>query len=226
MTNQKIVLYYIPILLIKGSDVVNLEAFETVFNVIQSLRDQDNRLAEWINELNRNAVKGKFPKYGKDKWKPVTLSLPKSIDLTSFEENLYLKIADVNKNPTSENFKVAKVYGKKERKSSQKRIFKTLSDYSVESYYKNLVKPTLKAYKSKTNVLDISKIKVNNNNVSHTKRLELIINDKKSYSITPLGEKYRKGEIKDTDLFKRQMLRYFSSLEDGSGERILFPYRA
>ncbi|MFH1003914.1 MAG: DEAD/DEAH box helicase family protein [Bacteroidota bacterium] len=228
-TKHKTAFFLIPILIpdnIKGSEVVNLDAFETVFNVIQSLRDQDNRLAEWINELNRNAVKGKFPKYGKGKWKPVTLSLPQSIDLTSFEEHLYLKIADVNKNPSSENFKVAKVYGKKERKSSQKRIFKTLGDYSVESYYSNLVKPTIKAYKGKTNTLDISKIKVNNNNVSHTKRLGLIINDKKNYSITPLGEKYKKGEIKDTDLFKRQMLRYFSSLEDGNAERILFPYRA
>lgn len=228
-TTHKTAFFLIPILIpdnIKGSEVVNLEAFETVFNVIQSLRDQDNRLAEWINELNRNAVKGKLPKYGKGKWKPVTLSLPQSIDLTSFEEHLYLKIADVNKNPSSENFKVAKVYGKKERKSSQKRIFKTLGDYSVDSYYKNLVKPTIKAYQGKTNVLDINKIKVNNNNVSHTKRLGLIINDKKNYSITPLGEKYRKGEIKDTDLFKRQMLRYFSSLEDGNAERILFPYRA
>ncbi len=152
--------------------------------------------------------------------------MPQSIDLTSFEEHLYLKIADINKNPSSENFKVAKVYGKKERKSSQKRIFKTLGDYSVDTYYKNLVKPTITAYKGKSNTLDISKIKINNNNVSHTKRLGLIINDKKNYSITPLGEKYQKGEIKDTDLFKRQMLRYFSSLEDGNEERILFPYRA
>jgi superfamily II DNA or RNA helicase len=225
----KTAFFLVPILIpdnISGSEVVNLEAFETVFNVIQSLRDQDNRLAEWINEINRNAVKGKTPKYGKGVWKPITFSLPQTIDLTSFEENLYLKIADVNKNPSSETFKVAKVYGKKERKSSQKRIFKTLGDYSIDSYYKNLVNPTIELYKGTSNSLDISKIKINNNNVSHTKRLGLIINDKKSYSITPLGEKYLKGEIKDAELFKRQMLRYFSSLEDGNEERILFPYRA
>jgi hypothetical protein len=231
-TTDKTAFFLIPILIpdnIKGSEIVNLEAFETVFNVIQSLRDQDNRLAEWINELNKNAVKGKFPKFGKGKWKPVTLSLlslPQSIDLTSFEEHLYLKIADVNKNPTADNFKTAKVYGKTERKSSQKRIFKTLGDYGVDSYFENLVKPTIKAYKRKLNTLDINKIKINNNNVSHTKRLGLIVDDKKNYTITPLGEKYRNGEIKNNDLFKRQMLRYFSSLEDGNQERILFPYRA
>lgn len=228
-TIDKTAFFLIPILIpdkIESSEIVNLEAFETVFNVIQSLRDQDNRLADWINELNRNAVKGKIPKFAKNKWNPITFSLPQSIDLTSFEEHLYLKIADVNKNPTSDSFKAPKIYGPKERKSSQKRIFKTLGDYAVDSYYKNLVEPTMKAFKENIASLDISKIKINNNNVSHTKRLGLIINSKKIYSITPLGEKYRKGEIKDTDLFKRQMLRYFTSLEDGNDKRILFPYRA
>ncbi len=235
-TKPKTAFFLIPILIpdnIKGSEVVNLEAFETVFNVIQSLRDQDNRLAEWINELNRNAAKGKLPKYGKGKWKPVTLSLPQSIDLTSFEEHLYLKIADVNKNPSSENFKVARVYGKKERKSSQKRIFKTIGDTAFESYMNNLVKPTMVKYKKgkktiPSNKLDIlsSSGKKSHNNVSHTERLGLIMKDKKEYSITPLGELFLKGKIKDTELFKRQMLRYFSSLEDGNAERILFPYRA
>ena len=235
-TADKTAFFLIPILIpdnIKGSEIVNLEAFETVFNVIQSLRDQDNRLAEWINELNKNAVKGKFPKFGKGKWKPVTLSLPQSINLTSFEEHLYLKIADVNKNPSSENFKAAKVYGKTERKSSQKRIFKTIGDTAFESYMNNLVKPTMVKYKKgkktiPSNQLDIlsSSGKKSHNNVSHTERLGLIMKDKKEYSITPLGELFLKGKIKDNELFKRQMLRYFSSLEDGNAERILFPYRA
>jgi predicted helicase len=233
---DKTAFFLIPILIpnnINGSEIVNLEAFETVFNVIQSLRDQDNRLAEWINELNKNAVKGKFPKFGNGKWKPITLSLPQSIDLSSFEEHLYLKIADVNKNPTSENFKVAKVYGKTERKSSQKRIFKTIGDTAFESYMNNLVKPTLEKFKNgiesiPSNQLDIvsSSGKKSHNNVSHTQRLGLIMKINKEYSITPLGELFLKGKIKDTDLFKRQMLRYFSSLEDGNSERILFPYRA
>lgn len=220
--------FLIPILIpdkINNEEIINLDSFETVFNVIQSLRDQDNRLAEWINELNKNAVKGKIPKFGKGHWKPIILSLPQSIDLQTFEENLYLKIADVNKNPSAESFKTAKVYGKTQRKSSKKRVFKTLGDYSVDSYFENLVKPTIKFYRKNVSTLDINKIKVNNNNVSHTKRLGLIINENKNYSITPLGEKYIKGEITNTDLFKRQMLRYFSSLEDGNEERILFPYR-
>ena len=53
---HKTAFFLIPILIpdkIEGSEIVNLDAFETVFNVIQSLRDQDNRLAEWINELNQ-----------------------------------------------------------------------------------------------------------------------------------------------------------------------------
>ena len=227
-TKDKTAFFLIPILIpdnIKGSEIVNLEAFETVFNVIQSLRDQDNRLAEWINELNKNAVKGKIPKFGKGKWKPVTLSLPTSIDLASFEENLYLKIADVNKNPTASNFKTKIVYGKTERKSSQKRIFKTIGDMGYQTYFDTCVKPTMKKYSAKQKSLPVSEIKIDHNNVSHTKRLGLIMKENKNYTITPLGEKYKKGEIKDADLFKRQMLRYFSSLEDNNEERILFPYR-
>lgn len=88
---------------------INQEAFETLHNVIQSLRDQDNRLVEWIDELNKNSVKGKCRKYTKSGWNPIKLILPKSIDLKSFEENLYLKIADVNRNPTT--FSPVKIYG-------------------------------------------------------------------------------------------------------------------
>ena len=91
---------------------------------------------------------------------------------------------------------------RKEQERVVKRIFKTLGDYSVDTYYKNLVKPTIAAYKGKSNTLDISKIKkINNNNVSHTKRLGLLLMIKKNYSITPLGEKCRRG-IKDTGPFK------------------------
>lgn len=225
---QKTAYFLIPILIpddISDAEIVNLDAFESVFNVIQSLRDQDNRLAEWINELNINAVKDKIPKFEKGQWKPVTLSLPESIDIKSFEESLYLRIAEVNKNPTEEIYKVAKTYGKTERKSAQKRIFKTLGDYSVRSYFKNLVIPTLNKYEGKSKALHISNIKINNNNVSHTKRLGLIVDNKSVYTLTPLGEMYMKGDINSAELFKRQMLRYFSSLEDGNTERILFPYR-
>lgn len=221
--------FLIPILIpdgINNEEVLNLDSFMTVYNVIQSLRDQDDRLSEWINELNENAIKGKVPKYKKGRWKPISINLPNKIDLKSFEEKLYLKIADVNKNPTSVDFKSPKVYGKTERKSSQKRIFKTLGDYSVNTYFKNLVDPTIKKYDHSKKILNINEIKINHNNVSHTKKLGLIINEDKNYEITPLGEKYKKGEIKPNDLFKRQMLRYFSSLEDGNNERILFPYRS
>lgn len=152
--------------------------------------------------------------------------MPESIDLTSFEETLYLKIADVNKNPTASNFKTKIVYGKTERKSSQTRIFKTIGDMGYQTYFDSCVKPTLKKYSARQRTLPASEIKIDHNNVSHTKKLGLIMKEKRNYTITPLGEKYKKGEIKDADLFKRQMLRYFSSLEDNNKERILFPYRA
>lgn len=57
-------------------------------------------------------------------------------------------------------------------------------------------------------------------------RLGLIVKDKKNYNITPLGKKYLKGEIDNQMLFKRQMLRYSTYLEDSNDTRLLFPYRA
>lgn len=226
---EKTAYFLIPILIpdkIEAEEIVNIEAFETVFNVIQSLRDQDDRLSEWINDLNKNAIKGTIPKFNRGKWNPVTISLPNTIDLKSFEEKLYLKIADVNKNSNDYVNEPRTLYGKTERKSSKKRVFKTLGDYSFEAYFNSCVNPTMNFFHGKTSTLNIDNIKINNNNVSHTKRLGLIINEKKDYTITPLGEIFKAGKIEQKELFKRQMLRYFSSLEDGNEERILFPYRA
>ena len=55
--------------------------------VIQSLRDQDNRLEDWINLLNRNVLKGK---YTKPEWTPIDIDLPETFDLNKFEESLLL----------------------------------------------------------------------------------------------------------------------------------------
>lgn len=226
-TSTKTAFFVIPILIpedIEESEIVNLDAFDTVFNVIQSLRDQDDRLSEWIDELNINAVKGKS--YSKRSWSPIKLTLPKTIDLSKFSDSLYLKVADVNKNPSSEKFKEARIYGKKERKSDTKRIFKTLGDYSFESYFKSLVIPTIRKFVSTDEIIDSKDLKINNNNVSHTKRLGLITKVKNGYSLTPLGIEYFNHNITDLVLFQKQMLRYFSSVEDNGCVKILFPYRA
>lgn len=226
---EKTAFFIIPVLIPDNSsseDIVNMESFEMVYSVLQALRDQDDRLDEWINEINQGAVKGKFTKFKKGSKNPIQFFLPNSINIEDFADKLYLKIATVNANPSNTLYEPAVKYGKKQRKSGYKRIFKTLGDYSVDSYFKSLVVPTIEKFKPNKTTISNKEVKINNNNVSHTLRLGLIVKDKKNYNITPLGKKYLEGTIDNQMLFKRQMLRYSTYLEDSNDTRLLFPYRA
>lgn len=220
--------FIIPVLIPDGIDnesIFNLPSFETLFNVIQSLRDQDSRLEEWIDELNKQAIKGKQGKYSKTNWNPINISIPKQINLEQFEKKLYLKIAEVNANPTILKGSAMKIYGKKERRSDYKRVFKTLGDYGYKTYEKNLVMPTISKFKTKDDLLSIEDLKVNHNNVSHTVRLGLITKTDKLFQLSPLGLQLFEKNINFDEIFKRQMLRYSETIQDKGINRTLFPYR-
>ncbi len=226
--HDKIAYFVIPILIPDGdikADILNEIDFDMLHNLIQSLRDQDQRLSEWIDKINLHASQGKSYNFSKESDSPIVLDLPKEFDVKAFESQLYLKIAEVNGDPTRHDYKTKK-YDTKERKSSYRRIFKTLGDYSVESYKNNLVVPTIKKFKTKSNILSMENIKINNNNVSHTERLGLIEKDLKKYKLTPLGKQFFDNKISFEDIFKRQMLRYFYLDNQNGSEIRLFAYRA
>jgi len=225
---EKKAFFIIPILIPDGSssnEIVNLDSFEMVFSVIQALRDNDNRMEAWVNAINQNAAKGR-KKHIVTNVGPLKFDFPASVDLEDFINNLYLRIANVNGNPTSKAFEPAYQFGKSERKSKYKRIFKTLGDYSVDSYFQNLVNPTILKYKPNKSIISNIEAKINNNNVSHTKRLGLIQKVKNNYHLTPLGMAYLEKKIDHLSLFKRQILRYVSHTKTDNEVRILFPYRA
>lgn len=227
-SKKNLAFFIVPVLIpdsYEKDGIFNLPGFETLFNLIQSLRDQDTRLVEWIDELNQNAIKGKSPKFSKTKWKPIDIALPMQIDIAKFEERLYLKIAEVNANPTKLRYLEAKTYGKKERRSNYQRIFKTLGDYASDSYKTNLVSTTISKFKKPNQFVDPSELKVNHNNVSHTERLGLIQKTDKGYKLTPIGIQYWNKKIDFKSLFRKQMLRYSEATEEGGQVRSLFPYR-
>ena len=223
---DKTAYFIVPILIPElsvSSEVFNLESFENVYNIIQSLRDQDNRLADWIDHLNKKYVRGIGSVHEEDP--PVVIEF-EGVDIQQFSDELYLRIATVNKDPLRVNIEPV-AYGRGDRRTSQTRIFKTIGDYSYESFINQCVIPTMNLYKQKKrNTLSISEIRLNHNNVSHSKKLGLIDKENSKYSLTPLGKRLIKGKMEVKELFKRQLLRYSCSIEDGNHDRILFPYRA
>lgn len=228
MTNDKTAYFIVPILIHEGQvelEIINGVDFEMLYNLIQSLREQDLRLAEWIDHINLQASKGNTYKFSKSLNSPIVLDLPEIIDIRKFEEQLYLKIAEVNGNPIRYTYKTKK-YSVNERRSDYKRIFKTLGDYAIKSYRDNLVLPTIKKFKSKEDLLSMADIKINHNNVSHTSRLGLIVKDRNKFKLSKLGLQLYESELSFEQIFQRQMLRYFSIVTEKGKKRILFPYRA
>ncbi len=223
---DKTAYFIIPILIPEtgvASDVLYSEDFEIVYNIIQALRDQDARLAEWINAMNRKHVGGGRLSDDIDDG-PVMIDV-EGIDIQQFSEELCLKIATINASPSELRYRQTD-YGKGDRRAGQNRIFKTIGDYGYDSYMGNLVVPTMEIYREAgRRSLAKDAISLNHNNISHTKKLGLIEKQGRNYVLTPLGEEYLKGEISDRELFIRQMMRYSCSVEDNSLDRILFPYR-
>jgi len=197
------------------------EGFETIYNIIQAMRDQDETLAEWIDKLNLGAVTGRTSKIGRTPGK-VQIIMPSGFDVDSFESALFLKIGEVNKDPTG-HIGIGGKLGKKERTSSYTRLFKTMCDYRPDILYSNLVEPTLKIIKPSVKTYPGNNLKINHNNVSHCERLGLIRKiDSKNYEVTPFGVLLKNNRINFNDLFKNQMLLYLYK----TGKGILYPYRA
>lgn len=224
---EKIAYFIVPILFPEADtelEVINETDFEMLHNLIQSLRDQDERLAQWIDEINLQASQGKTKDFSKGKEPPIVLDIPKEFDVEKFGDNLFLRIAEVNSEPTRYSYKT-KVYGKTERKSHLKRVFITIGDYSFESYRDNLVLPTTARFRNKDDVLQMGKIKINHNNVSHTRRVGLITKVERGYKLTSLGQQFVESKVDFREIFKRQMLRYFRTATEKDQTRISFPYR-
>lgn len=229
--SQKTSYFIVPILIPEDSDK-NAESFnkidfEMVHNLIQSLRDQDQRMEQWIDKINLTLASGEkgktYSRLGKES--PIALNLPKEFNVNEFEVSLYLKIADVNKNPT-QLLEKKKPHTKNARKSMVKRSFRTLGDYTVDAYKNSLVLPTLKKFLSENKKLTKKEIKIDHNNVSHTERLGIIKKDQEAnYLLTELGKKLYRKEATFEEIFQSQMLKFFELVKENEKIAPLYPYR-
>lgn len=218
----KIAYIIVPVLLDqKGQDILSGAGFEALFNLIQAMRDQDESLAEWIDSINLAAAKGRI-KRSKTAPGKIAINLPTELNTVDFEEALLLRIADVNKNPAG-TIGVGSKLGKNERKGDFTRIFKTLCDYTPAKLEESLIAPTFAIIGDDADAIYSSKdIRINNNNVSHCKRVGLLKEvEKNKYKMSLLGLLYKKKEIEFLDILKNQFLLYSEKHNEG----VLFPYR-
>ena len=216
----KIAYIIIPVLIDEQNDKqLTGDSFDTLFNVIQALRDQDETLAEWIDHINLGVVTGRS--HAGQSIGKLKVIVPPSFDIDALESALLLKIAEVNKDPTG-HIGIGSKLGKHQRKSTYTRVYKTLCDYTPDKLNAGLVVPTLDRIKDVKSVLQSSEIRVNNNNVSHCERLGVLKKlTSKTYRMTPLGIKLKEGKIDFLDLFINQMLLF--SYDTGKGR--FYPYR-
>jgi superfamily II DNA or RNA helicase len=216
---EKIAYVVIPVLL--ESEEINVadSKFDQLFNVIQALRDQDDGVADQIDQLNLRIATG-----GGRVTPPTFIQpmLPGILDIEKFEEQLTIRIAEVNRN-TSGQHRSAGALGAGERTSAVTRRLKTIADYTPEKLQESLIDPTIKRFRSSGQVLKRAQIHVNNNNIGHTQRLGLITASSRSnFVLTELGDMYRRRKVRFVDLFRNQVMIY---RDPAFSDHAVFPYR-
>lgn len=204
---------------------INPEAFETLHNVIQALRDQDHRLAEEIDKLNLQLAKtGRVTKpYGS--LTNLEVNVPSKFNLDDFYDGLSIRIAEINKDTNDIKPQYKLTEGKKGRRSGIKRVFRTIGDYNVNSYEASLVIPTFRLFSSIGSSVPSKELSINHNNVSHCVKLGIIEKtNSDEYSITNIGKAFYSNKIMFNELFKNQILKYSDYNSDVN--KVIFPYRA
>ena len=186
---------------------------------------QDKRLADEIDELNMKVAKGT---YGKGKGLSKLEVIPyDEFSIMDFSDNINLRIATYNKDiddtKPDENFWKEK----DARKSQLKRVFVSIGDYTLDKYKESLIVPTLKKYIAEEEITEVktsAEIKINNNNVSHTRRFGAIVKEGNNYRITDIGKSLLENNYANyQELAKRQLLYYYSI--NNENNRIIYPYR-
>lgn len=214
--------FVVPIIISEQDDIGQLDTgkFETLLNLVQALRNQDERMADWIDKINLGHVKGEGLEHGTGgDSDPIAIDFPKEFDLSAFTDQIQVRIYEGVRGPlipsTDLAFRV--------RRSDYRKVFKALGDYSFETYVANLVDPTIAKFAHAEQEIPSSDLAVNNNNISHTRRLGLIQESHKNhYCLTDDGKTYYLKDVDSKELFKKAMLGY-NCKKNGDA---LYPYRS
>jgi superfamily II DNA or RNA helicase len=221
--NNKIAAVVVPIVLDSNSESVDVSSsnFDRLYNVIQALRDQDEGIADQVDQLNLQiATTGTSS--GTGLGRILKLLVPAGVSIADIESSLELRIAQVNGNQTGSVIPTSQL-GAGQRQSGRDRKLRTIGDYTPAKYQESLVDPTLAKFLDRKSVLSRAVLKVNNNNVGHCEKLGVISKrDQNSFALTRLGEAYLDQKITFDGLFKNQLLLY---KDDTAVNQDIFPYR-
>ena len=215
-TNKKTSYFIVPVIVDENTDLNDLDndLFDTVHNVIQALRDQDERLADWIDNINIGVARGSSGS-GLSSG-PIQILLPRQFDLQSFANSIELRIAEFNREPRT-NAKSRTIV----RSSTHQKSFMPFGDYGYDTYLKTLVTPTIDKFNSDSDELDSNTLKINHNNISHTLRVGLIEKlENGKYRLTSKGKQFKHEELPFKEIMKKSMLNFESKTAKG-----LYPYR-
>ncbi|MFZ1720561.1 MAG: DEAD/DEAH box helicase family protein [Candidatus Moraniibacteriota bacterium] len=210
--------FIVPVLLYPtDADLSQIDdgRFETLLNLVQALRDQDERLADVIDRINMHLVtKGQSGGTGE---LPLSLSIPQQFNLDAFSKEVVLRILGANSEPTNreedEDFKV--------RRSSFRKLMKPIGDYRYETMFRELAIPTVGMFTNEDSIMKAADIRFQANNVSHSERLKLIEKVDGGYRLTETGKKLKLMAIDDQEVMRLAMLAYNCG-DDGAD---LYPYR-
>ena len=221
--SNKIAAVVVPVVLDPTSDAIDVGSsnFDRLYNVIQALRDQDEGIADQVDQINMQVATRGGPS-NRSLGNILQLLIPAGVSLTQLEDALTLRIAEVNGSQTG-SLIPASLLGAGERGSSRTRNFRTMGDYTPSKFQESLINPTLERFSGPDVIVPRSALKVNNNNVGHSEKLGLIETiDGSQARLTPLGKLYLEQGISFNDLFKNQLFKYRDRKIDGS---LVFPYR-
>ena len=186
---------------------IDPKEFETLHSVIQALRDQDHILADCIDRLNMKVATAgtNQPTVGGDDG-PIVIDLPERIDIKEFASSLSLKIAEISAKADN----ISDIITDSSRASGVNRVFRTMGDMTIDTYFHNNVEPTINMFDANNSPLDSATLKINNNNLSHTRKVGAIAKRFDSdYELSEIGKALVNNPDDYISIFREQMLKYY-----------------
>lgn len=190
----------VPVLLDRSGEVDEGD-FKTVLKVLQALRSQDERLAQYIDKLNLEHVKGKTSRPNDG---VIEFDWPEDFDEKDFAQSIQLKVLEGLSGPVDDTNRD----DLDRRRAGSLKILKVIGDYAPATMKSNLVMPTLEKLRDLGGAASGSELRFQNNNVAQTERLGLIEQRASEYTFTEKGLGLLSGQIGFEDLFVEACLSY------------------